>query len=64
MCCTTGASLIWTEELLEEVDDLEDEIKELQDEIEDLEEELANSGRNGVYVWRASSEDALEDAQG
>ena len=48
----------------DDVDDLEDEIKDMQDEIEELEEELKNSGRNGVYVWQASSEDALEDAQG
>ena len=48
----------------DDVDDIEDEIKDMQDEIEDLEEEIKNSGRNGVYVWQASSEDVMEDAQG
>ena len=48
----------------DEVDEIEDDIKDMQDEIEELEEEIKNSGRNGVYVWQASSEDAMEDAQG
>ena len=48
----------------EEEDDLEDEIDELEDCIEEDKEALECLGRSGVYVWFASNEDVLEDAQG
>ncbi|MBO5736328.1 MAG: hypothetical protein J6S04_00830 [Clostridia bacterium] len=48
----------------EDIIDCEDEIKELKEEIKELKEELKCIGVNGVYVWHASSEDALKDAQG
>ena len=47
-----------------EIDALEDEIKELKEEVEDCEKELACIGISGVYIWRASSEDVIKDAQG
>ena len=52
--------LLYNEDIVEN----EDYIKELKEEIKDLKEELKCIGVNGVYVWYASSEDALKDAQG
>ena len=48
----------------DDIADLEDSIKVLKKSIKESEEKLDCMGRNGVYVWVASSEDVMKDVQG